>query len=221
MLVFGHRGSRVPGPENTVVAVDAALAGGADGVEIDVRRDPSGVLRCSHDPLTGGEPALAELLDVARGRGRVVCEIKNLPGEPDFDAPAEGVAHALVQALTDRAAVHAGPAGPGDDIVVSGFNWLSIEVVRAADIAPTAFLTPPGVALRAAVAYAADAGHAEVHPHLSMVTAEEVETAHAAGLLVVAWTVTSVAELPALAAAGVDGVICDDPVGVLAALART
>lgn len=54
-VVLAHRGLVAPSsPENTVGAVRAALAAGADGVEIDVRLTADGVLVCSHDDLVGG-----------------------------------------------------------------------------------------------------------------------------------------------------------------------
>jgi glycerophosphoryl diester phosphodiesterase len=49
MRVLGHRGARMTAPENTVEAFKAALALGADGVELDVRRTADGVLVCFHD----------------------------------------------------------------------------------------------------------------------------------------------------------------------------
>src|SRR5436309_2057147 len=62
MDVIGHRGGAELGPENTLPAIAAALAAGADGVEVDVRRTADGALVLMHDP------------DVARttdGEGRV------------------------------------------------------------------------------------------------------------------------------------------------------
>jgi glycerophosphoryl diester phosphodiesterase len=47
--VLGHRGARTVAPENTVEAFRAALAEGADGVELDVRRSADGELVCLHD----------------------------------------------------------------------------------------------------------------------------------------------------------------------------
>jgi glycerophosphoryl diester phosphodiesterase len=207
--IFGHRGSVRPGPENTPAAVRAALAAGADGVEIDLRL-AAGALVVSHDPPGGGEPTAAEVLDAGRG-GRIVCEIKNRPGDPDFDAPRSAVAHAFLDLLGERS---------GDDLVVSSFDWFTLDVVRERGGPPTAFLTPFGMAMRAGVGHARDHGHAEVHPHWSAVTRRGVEAAHDAGLRVVTWTVTSLVAARRLRRLGVDGVICDDPAAVVAGLAR-
>lgn len=76
MRVLGHRGARLDAPENTLAAFRAALAQGADGVELDVRRSADGVLVCLHDadlerttdaegPV--GRRTVAELRDVDAG----------------------------------------------------------------------------------------------------------------------------------------------------------
>jgi glycerophosphoryl diester phosphodiesterase len=223
--VYGHRGSRRPGPENTATAIDAALRSGADGVEIDVRAAADGLLVCCHDPAVRGLPiattagpvlveagltCLAQALDAAAGRGRVICEVKNVAGEPGYDGPAAGVALALVALLAARAGAGHGGA---DDVVVSSFDWFSLEAVRTAEGPPTAFLAPPGVALSASAGYAAGR-HSQLHPHVSDVLAagaQAVEGVRRRGLAVVAWTVTSAAQAGELAGLGVDGVICDEP----------
>jgi glycerophosphoryl diester phosphodiesterase len=227
-----HGGRVGPVPGNSLAGVLSALDLGAHGVEVDVRMTADGVLVLCHDAdprrvggpatpirsLTSGElpPHVARLdavLDAARGRGQVLLEVKNMPGEVDFDAPRESVAHALCDLLTARS---------GDDVVVSSFDWFAIDVVRARlPGVPTAFITPIGVAAEACVAYVADSGHAQCHPHASavLVQPEQVDVAHAAGLEVVCWTVDVPEDAVELATAGVDGVVTNDPGGVLAALA--
>jgi glycerophosphoryl diester phosphodiesterase len=199
--VYGHRGASSTHPENTVEAVVAAFDAGAYGVEVDARLSPARGLVCSHDPTYGDDvPLIADIL--AAARGRVVVEVKNLPGEPDYDGREERVARALV-ALLD---------GKPYDVTVSSFDWFAIDVARDAGLR-TAFLTPPGLGLDAGVAYAADNGHAEVHPHWSSVLErpDDVATAHEAGLDVVCWTVDEVEIARLLRDAGVDGVMTNDP----------
>lgn len=210
VAVFGHRGSRRPGPENTVRAVRDALAGGADGVEVDVRRAGERLVLAHGPGLEGAEP-LGPVLDAALGR-RVICEVKNQPGQADFDAPDCATAGQLVDLLRARAGI-----GQVDDVVVSSFDWASLELVRALGGPPTAFLTPPGVALRAGAAYATEHGHAELHPHWSSLTARGVARVHGAGLRVVPWTAGSTWHALALARLRVDGVICDAPAEVVRA----
>ena len=200
MLVLGHRGYPGHAPENSVAGVVAAFDAGADGVEVDVRRTAAGLLVCSHDPLVAeaAYDRVVDVLDAARGRGRVVLEVKNMPGEPDFDAPAERTAHLLLDLLRGR---------EGDDVVVSSFDWFAIEVARGA--VPTGFLTPPGLAAGANLAYVTENGHAECHPHVSAVLAEPgvVAAAHEAGVRVVCWTVDDPEQASALRDLGVDAII--------------
>ncbi|CAO5249929.1 glycerophosphodiester phosphodiesterase [Frankia sp. AgKG'84/4] len=245
MEVLGHRGSRVPGPENTVEAVDAALSAGADGVEIDIRRSADGDLVCVHDARLSrpagravirsstevlrarGIPLLDEIIDVWAGRGRLICEIKNQPGQPDFDAPRERTAQALVERLRARGLTGPRPtvaeldAGVGG-ITVSSFDWFAIEAVRDADLAvATAFLTMPRMSVSGGLGYVRSAGHTELHPHTGAVlgAADAAARAREAGVRLVTWTVTSVEAARALRDAGVTGVICDDPLEVRRALA--
>jgi glycerophosphoryl diester phosphodiesterase len=198
MRVYGHRGSPRTHRENSAAGVAAAFAQGAYGVEIDVRRTPEDRLVCSHDPLSGAPvDPLADVLEAARGR--VICEVKNNPGEPDFDAPAEATAHLLV------------PAVRGRDVTVSSFDWFAIEVARDAGLR-TGFLTMPGITLDASVAYVTDAGHDECHPHWVAVLEDPgaVERAHDAGVEVVCWTVDDREVVLRLREAGVDAVITND-----------
>ena len=55
-LVLAHRGASRAAAENTPEAFRLALALGADGVELDVRRAADGALVVHHDPVLNGEP---------------------------------------------------------------------------------------------------------------------------------------------------------------------
>ena len=48
-LILTHRGDRVYGVENTIHAVDLAMANGADGIEMDVRQTATGEIVVFHD----------------------------------------------------------------------------------------------------------------------------------------------------------------------------
>ena len=62
-LVFGHRGATASAVENTEAALRAALASGADGVEVDVRLTRDRVAVLAHDPdlrrVAGVEASIA------------------------------------------------------------------------------------------------------------------------------------------------------------------
>src|SRR5439155_14345872 len=101
-LVVAHRGASRVAPENTLEAFEAALALGADGVELDVHRTADGALVVHHDAAVPGfgvlaaaplaairaarpaVPTLEDALDVCRGH-LVNVEVKNLVGDADWD----------------------------------------------------------------------------------------------------------------------------------------
>lgn len=203
--VIAHRGASASCPENTVEAFLEAARQGADGVELDVRRG----LVVRHDPGEAG-PSLAAALDACRGL-LVNIEVKNLPHEPDFD-PAEQLAAEVVALLAAR--------GGSDRVVVSSFSLATVDAVRAADPAvETGWLTLPGYDQLAAVATAAEHGHAALHPRQESVTQALVEAAHDARLAVVTWTVDEPDRLRELADRGVDAVITNVPALALEVLA--
>src|SRR5262249_42420882 len=77
-FVYGHRGTRRGAPENTLVAMQLALAQGADGIELDVRLCRSGEVVVLHDPdltrvagapLRAQDRTLAELQAHDLGQG--------------------------------------------------------------------------------------------------------------------------------------------------------
>ena len=57
-LVIAHRGASREAPENTPAAFEAAIALGADAVELDVRRTADGVLVVHHNASRRGSPPL-------------------------------------------------------------------------------------------------------------------------------------------------------------------
>jgi glycerophosphoryl diester phosphodiesterase len=58
-LVIGHRGFPERFPDNSLAGVEAAIAAGADGVEVDVRPSADGIWVCHHDRALGGAPIMA------------------------------------------------------------------------------------------------------------------------------------------------------------------
>ena len=152
MLVIGHRGASAAYADNTVEAFAEAVAQGADGVELDVRRTSDQRLALSHDDaLADGrvvvETAFADLpadvtdlgtaLDVCAPLSVVNIEIKNWPDDKDFD-PTEQLAASVVALLEERGELEDGRN------LVSCFHLPTIDRVR--ELAPS---TPHGLAARA------------------------------------------------------------------------
>ena len=215
--IFAHRGASHAEPENTVAAFVRARQMGADGVELDVRRHESGTLAIAHDPVLGSPlapsvPDLATALDACAGM-RVNIEIKNYPGDPDFDE-TESLAERVVELLHER--------GGRDDVFVSSFGIRCIDRVRALDPSiETAFLVmhaPDDDVIGRIIHRTVRHGHAGVNPHHEGVTPHLVELAHAAGLTVNTWTVDDPARIRELASWGVDCIITNVPDVARAAL---
>lgn len=80
--IVAHRGASAEAPENTLEAFQKAIELGADMIEFDVRRDPSGALRISHDPILDlgiDLPTFEETLRLTRGSIQLDVELKE-PG---------------------------------------------------------------------------------------------------------------------------------------------
>lgn len=227
--VLAHRGGAGTWRENTLVAFAGALMGGADGVELDVRRCADGVLVVHHDADVGERPivelALADLPPyvptltdaLACCAGAVVnVEVKNSPLEPGYDSD-EHAAAAVPAVVGEVAASGRAPRL----VVVSSFSPASLEAVRsAAPALPMGLLVHPALDAQAGMQSAAALGCAALHPHHSQVNRALVAAAHDLGLAVATWTVNAVGDLAAVVGAGVDAVITDQVADVLHGVGR-
>ncbi len=229
MLVIAHRGASAEFAENTLDAFSGAVAQGADGVELDVRRTADGHLAISHDDvLPDGtvlvETAFADLpasvTDLARALEAcaplsvVNVEIKNWPDDRDFDE-TEALAAAVVDLLRAR-----GELDDGRNLV-SSFHLPTVDRVRR--LAPglaTGWLLGMVDDLGPLVDRAAEHGHVAVHPHHVFVNEDLVRRAHDLGLAVNTWTCDEPERIRWLEAVGVDAVITNVPRVALEALGR-
>lgn len=237
MLILGHRGASADFPENTREAFAAALAQGADGVELDVMRCASGELVVCHDD---------ELSRLARKRWVVArtawwklkqADVGTALGFRPARIPLlEEVLEALpapfvvnvelkCESVDDRGlAVEVGRLlerrEEGDRVVVSSFNPLCL--LRLAHAFPWVkrglLLDPSRGWFHQAWVFQPLVGRDTVHPHHSQCTQERVDFWHQRGLKVAAWTVDDGAVARALAARGVDMVITNRPAALRAAL---
>lgn len=243
-IVVAHRGASARYPENTLPAFEAAVALGAQLVELDVRLTADGAPIVMHDPdvsrttdgrglvheLTAAEiarlwagtpevparvPTLAEALTVLSGRAGVAIEIKNIPGEPAYDP--EG------RALVGTALAEVERSGFEGPVLVISFDPRSIATAR--ELAPgvaTGFLSTDHLGPRDALALARDAGHDLVLPAASALRSAGpgfVEEAHAAGVRVGTWTVDDGPSVRMFLSWGVDAIASNDVETALAELA--
>jgi glycerophosphoryl diester phosphodiesterase len=148
---------------------------------------------------------LAEILDLAERRGaRVNLEIKNVPGDPDFDTTSE-YADAVV------AAVKASKFPP-ERLIVQSFWPPNLDVIEADPYfaeTPTSFLTLEQ-ANDGGPAVAAGRGYEYISPAWP-VDEDYVAEAHGLGLKVVPYTIDDGEGVRGAAAIGVDALISNDP----------
>jgi glycerophosphoryl diester phosphodiesterase len=156
------------------------------------------------EPFAGTTiPTLAEALDCIQDGGVTLIERK------------QGQAADCVRLLRER--------GEINRVIVQAFDWKFLAEFHALEpkqilgaLGPPATkegrkLTDAEKSLNAAYAAEAKAAGARVIGWNSLVSREGVTAAHAAGLEVWIYTINSADEAKALVAAGVDGIITDNP----------
>jgi glycerophosphoryl diester phosphodiesterase len=214
--VFAHRGDTSSAVENTVPAFLAAVAAGADGVELDVRRSADGALVVHHDALVDGRGPICELrvrdlpdhvalleeaLTVLEPIS-VNVEIKNGSDEPGYD-PSGSISHDVVSLVEDLGAI--------DRVLVSSFDLPTLDAARQASSSiATGWLLGYAAEAHGALAVALAHGMGAVHPWVLTVDGPLVELAHESGLEVNTWTVNARHDLKRMVTLGVDAVITDD-----------
>lgn len=232
----GHHGDRGPhsaGPgggtsirENTVAAFRRAVEVGVAGIELDARRTADGAVVVHHDAVLGDGravvdclavdlphwvPTLPHALDACAG-AFVNIEIKNVPGEPDFDED-EAVARGVMEILAGRSEASA-------NWLISSFRMASVDRCRAVDAdVETAWLTATPVGRADAETVVAH-GHAAIHPWEHTLDGDVIALCQELGLRVNTWTCNEPNRARALVAWGIDGICTDVPDEILAALSR-
>jgi glycerophosphoryl diester phosphodiesterase len=219
--IMAHRGASRTHPANTIAAFAAARQMGAHAVELDVRQCASGELVIHHDPtLADGRiilqvrkehlpshiPTLDEALD-ACGEMWVNVEVKNHRTEPDYDAD-DLRTFAVLDVLQRRLPTH----GDVQRYLLSCFRRKTVDRVKAAwpDL-PTAWLTIAVPNYKELAIDLQSNKHNAVHPEVSKVTRELVETFHQHGVQVNAWTCDDPRRMRELMDWGIDGICTNVP----------
>jgi glycerophosphoryl diester phosphodiesterase len=226
--VIAHRGASGERAENTLPAFERAIEQSADMIETDLHLSRDGVVVIHHDPDLErlGEPGeirdytsselaamnaapgaasvekMPTLLDVLDGFGeRIQFNLELKVGLNDV--AYEGLEDIAVSAVEAR--------GLMPRMLFSGFYDPVLARIRERSAsARIALLVSP----RAPIAIferAARVSAEAINPHVSLVTAELVEQAHAAGLRVYPYTANDSAEMARLLDCGVDGIITNHP----------
>jgi glycerophosphoryl diester phosphodiesterase len=217
MIRIGHRGAAGHAPENTLYAIEKAVALGADFVELDVRRSRDGHLVIIHDAhvdrttnghgmvadLTLGElealtiannlrvPTLHEALKTAADHVGVLLELK-----------AEGLAEQVWRQVRTNAF-----AGP---LIYASFFHHELLRIREADPAAQTMALMEAVPLHP-TAFATEAKATHVGLSFECLSASFVQALHGAGLQVFTYTVNDPTDIERARVLGVDGIISDFP----------
>jgi glycerophosphoryl diester phosphodiesterase len=99
--------------------------------------------------------------------------------------------------------------------ILQSFDFRTLHAMKelAPEIALSALYSGKA---RSFVEIGRESGARIVSPEYRLVTSEEVKAAHAAGFTVLPWTANDPKDWDALIAAGVDGIITDDPAALIA-----
>jgi glycerophosphoryl diester phosphodiesterase len=225
MLTIAHRGASALYPENTLRAFIAAADLGADMCEFDVRMTRDGEVVVIHD---------ATVNRTTDGRGRVAAmsasAMKRLDAGVRFGAEFRGeriptlaeVAGALgerrcgmdvelkARGLEARVCEILRGCGATQSAIVSSFDWDQLKIVAQQESGLRLALL--GEKAPAALLEAAAAMHAfAIAPRFDLADAALCAAAHRRGLAVYVWTVDEAPAMRRLIAAGVDGIMTNNP----------
>lgn len=210
--VLAHRGGAGHWPENTLEAMDQALAAGVKVLETDAVLTGDGRVVLSHDLTVKGmvigerrfaelgRPALEELLKRLRGTEvQLMLETKVTPGEP---AP-ERIVAAIDRLLRE--------AGVSRQVILQSFDHRTLREMRRRN--PEVRLCPlnPRTRLKDYVAAAQELGAEYQLINFRLIEKRDVEALHAAGIRVYSGTTSEPAEWRRLLGMGVDGILTDHP----------
>ncbi len=225
--VHGHRGAPVAFPENTLISFQHALNVGVDFIEMDVAVTQDDVLVISHDPervkgderiviremsferLRAWDPAIPTLDEVLALGGGFNIELKSFPDAPRYTPAPEKFARLVWEAIHRR--------GVEARCIVKSFDFRVLHALHglAPDVRRSGLWEGER---RSFVAIAAAAGANMVSPHFRLIDPDAVQEAHAAAIEVHTWTPNRPEDWSRLISAGVDGIITDNPAGLIALL---
>jgi len=216
-LLIAHRGANKDAPENTLKAFKKAIELKADYVEFDVHGSKDHEIVIMHDAdtfrttghkgkieemtlrelkeLDCGEgeqiPTLQELIEVAKGKIGLQCEIK-----------AEGIAEKVIEILRGANLI--------DSTIISSFKH--DELIKIKKIEPQAKLAPLilGIRKNKTIREAIEYGFYAIHPLYKFAKEKFINAAHENNLKINVWTVDDRDTMEELVNRSVDGIITND-----------
>jgi len=228
-LVISHRTQMGSMPENTIAGIEAAIASGADGIEIDVRATADGTLVLMHDATlqrTVSDPRLLADVTFEESRGLAVLDPFAGAGAqpiPTFDETLACVAgRALLVIELKEAGLEERVAAAVRAHHAAGWSWIwcfdADVVARAREVLPEV----PGWLNWSARGAARIGGEDPIElsrrigaagisvNHLDL-DAALVDRARRRGLLTATWTVNEAESLARARDSGVDAICGDFP----------
>jgi glycerophosphoryl diester phosphodiesterase len=237
-LILAHRGASAGAPENTMAAFRLAREQGADGVELDVVRCGSGEVIVFHDddlvrlarhPGVVRRMSWGQLSEVDVGAGEripllsdVLEETRGLLVNVELKTAPDWLARARDDGLAGEVAELVRRHGAAERVLVSSFDpLLLLRFHRALPSVPTGMLFGADQSRPLREAWAARLVRPlALHPEAALVDAPSLRAWRRRGYAVHTWTVDHPAEVRALAALGVDGIITNRPAEARSALTR-
>lgn len=238
-IVVAHRGDSRHHPENTLAAFRAASAAGVVMQEFDVRASRDGKLVCVHDQgldrttdaarvlgpgalVEGVDEAMLRWLDAGawRGSSHLGERIPTLQEALSVMAPpcVPMIEHKAGSALAYVTTLRADQRLEG--CIVQSFDWSFVrDATRLESRLAVALLGPTAQHQHldeAVLAEAVACGAGMVHWQADLLTAAEVEAAHAEGLLVCTYTTDHELGWFGGKGLGVDAMCTNDPMAMLA-----
>jgi glycerophosphoryl diester phosphodiesterase len=243
-VLIAHRGYRKRYPENTLAAFAAAFDAGARMVELDVTLTRDRRVVVLHDdtldrttdgcgqvrdftldelkqldagrwftPRFAGErlPTLEEVLELCADRGMVNIEIK--AGAFEVGRPADAIEEQILSAVAER--------GMGGRVLISSFETRFLARIADRANAPAVGVLTERRTGSDPLKLCKRLRAFSWHPDFRSVTSARVRAMHAAGIMVLPYTVNRPEDFRILLQMGVDGVFTDDPPLLQAVIGRT
>jgi glycerophosphoryl diester phosphodiesterase len=232
--IIGHRGYSQKYPENTLAAFQAAVSAGVPMIELDVMfsrdRKPVVIHDDTLERTTNGHgevknftvaelqkldagswfdskfadqrlPELSEVLDLVGGRANVNIEIKTQAYEHAH--PPDAIEKQVVAIVKKK--------NLKDSVLISSFEIEFLVQIASLPDPPAIALLSSTPASPRIVDICTHLSAFSWHPDLRVVTPDQVDRMHHAGIKVFPYTVNTCRDHDKMIAMNVDGVITDDP----------
>jgi glycerophosphoryl diester phosphodiesterase len=232
VVVTAHRGFSGQAPENTLAAFTAAIAAGADMIELDVHLTRDNEVVVIHDDTlertTNGkgnvvEKTLAELKDLDTGswfnsrfageRIPTLAEVLEIARNRilvNIELKKGKNFPYTMEELADRTLAVVEKRGMTDQVLFSSFDPAAIDRIRAKNL-----LLPIALIVDKPWEKPEDPGggvrYTTLNCRTTVLNEENIRRAHIAGIRVHVWTVNTKEAMEKFIALGVDGIITNHP----------